>query len=144
MRIVHAVVVLALCACGKDAKDYKNKSQRTEATMMLRKLSMNSKLYFEEKDQFLAGTAGPMPAQSCCKTGGKCQVTQDWEKDPVWSGLDFSIDEPNRFQYTYKSDGKTVSATATADLDCDGTQITYKLEMTVANGQVTSTVTPPN
>jgi hypothetical protein len=51
----------------------------------------------------------------------------DWVQNPVWHALDFEIDEPSLFRYSYESDGKTFTAKAVGDLDCDGIEITYEL-----------------
>ena len=69
----------------------------------------------------------------------------DWS-DPVWQALDFQIDHPTLFQYSYASDGTSFNATAVGDLDCDGTFITYTLSGTAENGnvQVKLTEPPPN
>jgi hypothetical protein len=61
----------------------------------------------------------------------------------VWTRLDFQIDDPGYFQYAYESDGKTATATATGDLDCDGTSIVYTLKMTVEDGNVVKALTQP-
>lgn len=148
MRSTLLVGVLAIAACGakEEADAYKAKSQATEAKLMLNRMSKNLKAHFVEHDAFPVGKAGLSPAAPCCKnTGGKCPATSDWAKDPVWSALDFELVEPHRFQYSYQSDGKSVLATAVGDLDCDGTMITYKLEMARGNsGEPTVTFTDAN
>lgn len=125
-------------------KDYASKSKKTEAQLMLNKLSKNSKVYFVTNASYLAGSAGPTPATPCCKgPGGRCPIDTSWGSNAVWSGLDFQIDEPTRFQYTYQSDGKTVTATAVGDPDCDGKTITYTLKMSLENGNPTSQIDTP-
>lgn len=138
----------AISACmGKAFGDYASKSKMIEAKLQLTKLGKNLKVYFQTESTFPAGKAGPMPAAACCKgEGGKCAAVpaDTWAADPIWNKLDFIIDEPTRFQYSYESDGKTATATAVGDLDCDGTMITYKLDMTVdASGGPTMALTEP-
>jgi hypothetical protein len=66
----------------------------------------------------------------------------------VWAALDFQIDEPTLFQYSYSAsaDGQQFLAKAIGDLDCDGVFITYELAGRVSNGApaVTLTEPPPN
>jgi hypothetical protein len=78
-----------------------------------------------------------------CSKKDDCQTFVDKSKDPVWQALDFSIEEPHRFRYTYESDGKTATATAIGDLDCDGTAITYTLSATAPDGTPTVQITEP-
>ncbi len=138
----------AVEACmTKSFDDYQSKSKKTEALMLLNKLGKNLKVLYATEAAFPAGKVGPLPAEPCCKgEGGKCAVVpaDKWAADPVWSKLDFQIDDPARFQYSYESDGKTASATAVGDLDCDGKMITYKLEMSVdASGAAQMKVVEP-
>jgi hypothetical protein len=87
------------------------------------------------------------PAEPCCKgPDHKCAPVpaDQWAASDVWSKLDFEIGEATRFQYSYESDGKTVTATAVGDLDCDGTSVTYKLEMTAGtDGNPTMNIIDP-
>ena len=65
--------------------------------------------------------------------------------DPVWRALDFQIDEPTLFQYSYRgsADGQSFEAKAVGDLDCDGVFITYELAGTISGGNPTFTLTEP-
>jgi hypothetical protein len=56
--------------------------------------------------------------------------------DPVWKALDFEIDQPTLFQYSYEAspDGQSFVARAIGDLDCDTTFITYELRGSAVNG----------
>jgi hypothetical protein len=124
-------------------ENYKKRSQATESTLMLNKLGKNSKVFFITNAMFVTGKAGPTPATPCCSAADhKCpaEATQ-WTGNPVWSALDFQIDEPNLYQYTYESDGKTFTATATGDLNCDGHPTTIKIDGKADNGD--PTFTPP-
>jgi hypothetical protein len=127
--------------------DYMGKSKKTEAQLQLNKLAKSAKVYFAMEAAFPAGKAGPTPAEPCCKgPDHKCAAVpaDQWAASEVWSKLDFQIDEPTLFQYSYESDGKTATATAVGDLDCDGTPVTYKLEMTAgADGAAKTTLVEP-
>jgi hypothetical protein len=113
----------------KGLNDYKAKSQATEAKLMLNRMGKDLRIAYMANQAFPVGKAGPTPAQPCCKLeGGTCPAdAAQWSG--VWQQVDFSIDEPTRFQYSYESDGKSAKATAVGDLDCDGTSITYTLEV---------------
>src|SRR6185436_11118740 len=84
--------------------------------------------YFEN-GAFPNGRAALTPPTTCCGQPNNHCVTSldDWRKNPVWAALDFEIDEPSLFRYSYESDGKTFTAKAVGDLDCDGTEVEYVL-----------------
>jgi len=74
-------------------------------------------------------------------------VPATFAADPTWRQLDFQIDEPSLFVYSYSSAAATAfQATAIGDLDCDNTEITYTLDGTAVGGNpaVTLTEPPPN
>jgi hypothetical protein len=122
---------------------YKSKSMAIEAKLRLQMIAKNAQAAFQGDGAFPVGTVGPTPAGPCCnEPGQQCEVTGD--VDPLWDSLGVFFDEPVRFSYRYESDGKTATATAVGDLDCDGTSITYKLEMSVdADGKVTTNLVEP-
>ena len=121
--------------------DYMKKSKVNEATLMLNRLGKNAKVAYVTNDAFPKGIAPLTPPTSCCAgPGGKC--VGDWAQ-PAWQALDFEIDRPGLFQYSYASDGTTFNATAVGDLDCDGTMITYTLSGTVEQGNVKLQLTEP-
>lgn len=113
--------------------DYQKKGKKSEAQLQLNKLMKNAKVAYITDGEFPKGSVPLTPAEDCCfgagSSEGKCAVNTDaWTKNPVWAELDFQIDEPHRFRYSYESDGKTVTAQAVGDLDCDKTAITYTLK----------------
>ena len=132
--IVMVCVMSVVAACSK-VEEYRNKSKRTEAQVQLNKLAKDLKTAYIANAEFPKGKAATLPESTgaaCCPD--KCKVSTAWASDPVWSALDFSIDEPTLFRYSYDSDGKTFKATAVGDLDCDGTVITYTLTGTAKDG----------
>jgi len=110
-------------------KDRKGGSHRSEAKLMLHNLENRLKAYYVEHGAYPKGGAKPLPADvPCCKQPDHlCAVTKEWGSDPVWKELDFQIDEPNRYQYVYASDGKQVQAMAIGQDDCDDAQQTFVL-----------------
>jgi len=128
-------------------KTYLDKSKKTEAALALNQLAKNAKAAYITSAEFPKGTAKQLPDPPCCaQPDHHCAVSTAWASDPVWKALDFQIDEPNLFQYSYQSDGQHFTATAIGDLDCDGTSITYKLEGSAKDGQPSTELTepPPN
>ena len=116
----------------------------TEATLQLNKLGKNSKTYFITQAEFVKGTAATLPDGDCCKNpGGTCAVSDAWAKDPVWQALDFQIDEPSRFHYSYEGDGKTFKATAVGDPACDGKTVTVTVEGSAPTGNPELKITGP-
>jgi len=66
-----------------------------------------------------------------------------WQTAP-WLELGIAIDEPHYFQYTYASDGKTFTATAIGDLDCDTNTATFTVRGVIgSDGPTTSAIEPP-
>jgi len=117
-------------------------TRKSEAAIYLNKLGKNAKVEWATSAEFPKGKAGVLPP--ACPCGHKCPVTDAWSKDPIWTALDFQIDEETHYTYTYESDGKTFRATASADLDCDGTRAEYVLTgVGNPNGAEVTLVPPP-
>jgi hypothetical protein len=128
----------AVRACVSDGlKGYGDNAKLSEARIMLKKVGMNAKMAYVEKDQFPIGKAALTPVVACCKQpGARCAPTAaDWAL-PAWQALNMSVDEPFRFQYSYESDGKTFTASATGDADCDGHAKTMSIHGAIESGNV--------
>jgi hypothetical protein len=122
----------------KGFESYAQKAKKTEAELQLNKLGKSAKVEFMVNDAFPVGKVGPTPATPCCaQPDKKCAPDPQAWADPVWQALEFQIDEPHLFQYSYESDGKTFTATAVGDLACDGKPTTH-----TATGTVTADGTP--
>jgi type IV pilus assembly protein PilA len=144
MALITAPVGILAAVAIPAYMDYMKRSKKTEAALQLNKISRNAKRAYVESSAFPTGDAPLTPSEPCC--GGPsnhCAMAPGAWQQPVWKALDFQIDVPSLFRYSYRSDGKTFTATAVGDLDCDGTEITYELRGTVENGTpVTSLVEP--
>jgi hypothetical protein len=118
-------------------KGYRETGKKTEAKLHLNRIGKMVKMFYGETATFPAGKTALTPTTPCCKQGGTCAPNPaDWS-DPAWKALEMSIDEPYRFQYSYESDGKTsFTASATADLDCDGHPTTMSVHGSLENGNV--------
>ena len=133
---------------SKDSmKDYQDKSKATEASVQLNKIGKSAKRMFGETSAFPIAKAPLTPTTDCCKgPSGKCAVDATaWTGEP-WKTLDFQIDEPHLFRYSYEStDGKSFTATAVGDPDCSGKPLTYTLNGTVdVAGNPSMNLTKPN
>jgi hypothetical protein len=140
-----ALVVVALLGCSKSFDDYAKKGKAIEAKLQLKKLELNAKSAFATNAMFPKGSAPLTPSTPCCtQSTKKCKGNQpgDWSS-PVWQSLDFQMSEDFAFQYSYESDGKTLSARAVGDPGCDGNMVTYELKGSFANGNPSFTVQEP-
>jgi type II secretory pathway pseudopilin PulG len=130
--------------------DYSHRSRKTEAALQLDRIGKNAKRVYVETSAFPKGSAPLTPPAPCCgQPNNRCPASPAlYAADPVWQALDFQIDEPTLYQYSYSAspDGTSFIAKAVGDLDCDGTFITYELRGTTANGypSVTLIEPPPN
>src|SRR5689334_9108252 len=121
MIVVAIIGILAAVAIPAFMK-YIRRSKTVEATMNVRKLFDSSVSYYEGEHADSSGTilaksfpagVGPSPGtNSCCgQTGDKCKpVTTNFDS-PSWAALNFSVDDPFYFWYTYASTGTDTGAT---------------------------------
>ncbi len=130
--------------------NYTKRSKKTEAALQLNKLGKDAKRAYIESNSYPPGTAALTPSEPCCgQPNNHCRAVPElYAADPAWKALDFQIDEPTLFQYSYSAsaDGQSFIAKAVGDLDCDGVFITYELRGTVTNGNpsVMLIEPPPN
>jgi type IV pilus assembly protein PilA len=140
MIVVAIIGILAAVAIPAFMK-YIRRSKTVEATMNVRKLFDSSVSYYEGEHADSAGnivakafpTVGTNPApaaNSCCgQTGDKCKPATTNFDDNGWASLNFSVDDPFYYWYSYTSSGTDTGAkfdaTANGNLDCDGTYSTF-------------------
>jgi hypothetical protein len=125
--------------------DPDNRGRRSEAELNLKAIEKSLKVNYIEMAEFPRGSAPLTPATACCEgPNHKCAADPAaWMGNEVWDKLDFSVDEPGYFQYSYESDGTKATVKAVGDLDCDMTTVEYVLEATQVNGAPTFTLTKP-
>ena len=144
--ILKAADTAAVKAClVNQMKDYKHRSEAIEAKLQLNRLSKLAKVAFMDKSAFPTGKTALTPATPCCQQPDKkCAVNAaDWS-DPTWKTLEFQMDEPFRYQYSYESDGKAATITAVGDPDCSGKTETYTASVTVgSDGNPAVTISEP-
>jgi hypothetical protein len=117
-----------------------SKAKTTEATSYVKRLFDGARAYREEKQAFPGGSAGPVPplGACCAQPGKKCQPDPKlWQSAP-WTDLQFSVEDPHYFSYSYVTDGTSFTVAAHGDLDCDGIYSTFEMVGTIAEeGSVT-------
>lgn len=147
-----------LAISGEPAKEDMQKCMDPEDRRMgvapreLKRVAQGAKAAFAKTGAYPQGKVALTPANECCygypdpgKRNAKCPVdTAGWQ-DPTWKALSFSIDEPSIYRYSYESDGKTFTALAVGDADCDANMATFTMTGTVDGGQPkTDLVRPPS
>ncbi len=137
LGLVAAVVVPAFLK-------YQRRSKTSEATMNIRRIFDASVTYYTSEflgpdgeilpRQFPA-TVDPTPLDwhaRVCADGDSARypIRPEIWSAPTWKSLDFAVEQPFYFEYTYVSTGRGAEATFTArargDLDCDGVMSTYE------------------
>jgi type II secretory pathway pseudopilin PulG len=118
--------------------DYMKRSKQIESELMLRRLERAAQRYAIENNALPRGSAPLTPATPCCAGPNRhCADLQSWST-PEWQALDIAIEEPHLFQYSYESDGKTFTARAVGDLDCDGDSISYEIQGVLGDAGTTT------
>jgi len=144
--VVAAVGVMAAVAIPA-FMDYMKRSKKTEAALQLNKIGKNAKRAYAETGKYPVGSVPLTPPAPCCgQPNNHCPAVPElYATNAVWKALDFQIDQPTLFQYSYsgRADGQGFVAKAVGDLDCDGTFISYVLEGSVSSGNPTVTLTEP-
>ncbi|MFN0253494.1 MAG: prepilin-type N-terminal cleavage/methylation domain-containing protein [Kofleriaceae bacterium] len=140
LMIVVAIIGILAAVAIPAFMDYMKKSKKTEASLQLNKIGKNSKVWYNTESSFVTdnGVSKPTLGANC-----KGAVETGWSSDAAWSKLDFQVDEPNLFAYAYAGGAQTASATATGDLDCDGTPIVYTLFLTATSGNPGARIVEP-
>jgi prepilin-type N-terminal cleavage/methylation domain-containing protein len=147
LMIVVAIIGILAAVAIPAFMDYMKKSKKTEASLQLNKIMKNDKVYYVTNASFVTSNGAQLPATTACANpGGKNTVVAGAWLVAGWQDLDFQIDEPNLFNYTYTGGASAATAMALGDLDCDGTSITYTLFMTATLGNAAGTISepPPN
>ncbi len=133
-------IAVVLFGCNKEREDYARKSIATEVNLNARRIAQHIKAEFAETNKLPVGKVGPTPSTPCCKQPeGKCAPNpSDWS-DPVWQKLEFHVDDPSHYQYSFEGDGTTFTITAIGDPLCDGHTETRKATGKIGPGGVPET-----
>jgi prepilin-type N-terminal cleavage/methylation domain-containing protein len=150
LMIVVAIIGILAAVAIPAFMDYMKKSKKTEAALQLNKIAKNSKVYYDTNAHFVTTSGTTLPGAegaACAGPNGHFATTPTlWQDSAAWQTLDFQIDEPNLFSYTYTGAAATGTATAVGDLDCDGTFSRYTLALSAPGGNASTVLTepPPN
>ena len=148
MIVVAIIGILAAVAIPSFIK-YMRRSQSAEAPMNLRRMYDGAVSYFlgEHSDvngiilarQF-PGNAGPTPATPPAAV--KVIVPPAQWGTPEWNALDFAVNDPQRYSYSFTSAGSDATATAVmmaqGDLNGNGVFSLFQRNVSgMVNGQET-------
>jgi hypothetical protein len=105
---------------------YKKQGAASPADLALNRIVKSAKTYYIMNAKFPEGDSGLTPAVSACMVPGKRHMPNPdpWMNNPIWSALEFSVEDPDYFQYHYQGTATEFTATAIGDLDCDLTGFT--------------------
>ena len=149
LMIVVAIIGILAAVAIPAFMEYMKKSKSSEASLNLNKVGKNEKTKFQAESTFTTSNGGPLPAKpgsgGCCggiggETGSevtnKCVPdSAGFKNDAGFSDMEFSVDEPSQYYYSYKGGSDTATAYAIGDLDCDKKESTWRLDLAaVSNG----------
>lgn len=143
--VVVVIGILAAIAIPS-FMDYAKKAKRTDAALRTEQLYKAIQVYYIERGELPRTPGGPMPADNTCCNGPNHKCAPDmaqWQVEP-WQSLDFSVDEPTYFSFSYEPDpsGQSFTISARGDLDCDmNTAVYYQIVGQVQDGNLTKQVT---
>jgi type IV pilus assembly protein PilA len=146
LMIVVAIIGILAAVAIPAFMDYMKKGKRSEAELNLNAIGKSAKTYYVEKAGFPAKDSGGLtPGTKCCDgPNKKCAVVAaNWSPNDAWDLLDFSVDEPHYFQYSYTGLDTSFQAIAEGDLDCDGIPVDYTLDGKSNNGNPAVELTKP-
>lgn len=153
MIVVAIIGVLSTVAIPSFMK-YIRRAKTTEAALSIRKIFDGAVSYYESEHatssgailpkQFPAAVTTPTPTLgTCCASPGqKCAPSATYWSGQTWQALNFSVDDPHYYSYSFPSSGTGVNAvfdaTANGDLDCDSVYSTFSRRGSVdSTGNVT-------
>jgi type IV pilus assembly protein PilA len=143
MIVVAIIGILAAVAIPAFMK-YIKKSKTTEARQFVKKIYDGARSYYMDrsvrrgmggsivKAQFPDDTdtsaQTPSNATACCD---KCAADATLWTDPGWVALQFSVDDPHYYVYSFVLTGDPsvgpFTARANGDLDCNGVESTFEM-----------------
>jgi type IV pilus assembly protein PilA len=155
MIVVAIIGVLAAVAIPA-YMSYTRKSKTSEAALSLNKMGKNEKSKFQAESTFTTQNSGVVPARpkgsGCCGGTGatpgqmpnKC--TPDpagFKNDVAFNDMEFSLDEPSEYVYSYAGGSQLATAYAIGDLDCDHVEATWSLKLEGSQNGASATLIAP-
>ena len=129
VAIVGALAAIAV----PNFQKYMSRSKASEAKVKLSMLVTQLRSLVSDGGKPLQSIRSTewTPAKGCCgQPDNQCAPnTSSWSA-PTWKALNFSVDEPSRYQYRVRVEGKGKTVKyiieARGDLDCDNSYSSYK------------------
>lgn len=161
LMIVVAIIGILAAVAIPAFMEYMKKSKSSEASLNLNKVGKNEKTKFQSESTFTTSDGAALPAHGangCCGGKGgaagtevtnKCvPQTSAFQADAGWQDMEFSVDEPSQYFYSYKGGSDIATAYAIGDLDCDKKESTWTLKLAaISNGSAytgaSATLIPP-
>lgn len=148
-RIRYVLLLMALCSiatCPAAKRACTARTQAREADQLLAYLVDRVAATVASTGRVPPEPAGPTPLPSCCDIGGTCSPDPEVWNTPGWQALQFTIDNDYRYTYSYIPDpsGHAATLRAVGDLDCDGAQAVYEVQLEVDGTSIQQTWTRRN
>ncbi len=145
-RFRYVILLASMCAiatCPAAKRACTASARQREADQLVEYLADRAALAYASTGK-LPLTAAPLtPQPSCCDQDGECAPNAASWQSAGWRALQFSIDDPHRYQYEYVPDPSGTSAVirARGDLDCDGRPGLVEATLRVHDGKLVRTIT---
>ena len=146
LMIVVAIIGILAAVAIPAFMEYMRKGKKSEADIALNRIGKSGKAYYVEHSAYPATAAGPLPDADACNDAGKIFAVNAAQWVGGFADLEFVMEEPHRFDFTYTpgATDQTYSAIAHADLDCDsasgGGATTVTLAANTVAGQPAYTI----
>jgi type IV pilus assembly protein PilA len=143
MIVVAIVGVLAVLATY-GVRKYLANAKSAEATTALGQIANDAAMTFAFHMGICGSASVPVPSSIAAVAGRKYQSSpSDWNVDSAGSAgfycLQFTMDAPQYYQYSYVATATGFTATANGDLNGDGIESTFQLSGAVNSGGVLNT-----
>lgn len=141
LMIVVAIIGLLAAVAIPAFQKAVRRSKSSEATINLRRMFDGAITSYQSEQVDRSGqgrearfpaTVAPTPGEdACCQQGGlRCDPDPVAFRQPTWQALQFALDDPHYYWYTFISEGEGVAAAFTArssgNLDCDDLYSTFE------------------
>jgi type IV pilus assembly protein PilA len=155
LMIVVAIIGILAAVAIPAFLEYMKRGKTTEASLNLNKIGKAAKRVKGEIGTYPveAGALLPNTGGTCCgQSGGTAQVNNKCTPTPAvfsdgagWSHLEFSVDEPNIYNYQYipATGGTVFTSYAVGDADCDTVKATFTLAGTTTTAGNPSVILSP-
>ena len=143
LMIVVAIIGILAAVAIPAFMEYMRKGKRSEADIALNRIGKSGKAFYVENSAYPTVAAGPLPGADSCTQSGKMFAVSAATWTGGFNSLEFVMEEPHRFDFTFTpgATDQTYSAIAHADLDCDGAGAsTVTLSANTVNGQPAYTI----